>query len=108
MAGLQEAAGRCRCERVGVLVGLLAGSGPGPSARVLGSSARFLDLVDRPLLAAVLDPAGAAAGAGGGRVQTEADGDQGRPAQGATWHKNLSDLSGRLLGEVGGVTDGWR
>jgi hypothetical protein len=41
----------------------------------------FLDLVDRPLLVAVLDPAGAAAGAGGDRVQTEADGDHGRSAQ---------------------------
>src|SRR5829696_10228260 len=54
----------------------------------------FLDLVDRPLLAAILDPAGAAAGADGGRVQTKADRDQGRSAQRATWHKNLSDLSG--------------
>src|SRR5918995_3903273 len=50
----------------------------------------FLDLVDRPLLVAVLDPAGAAAGAAGDRVQTEADGDQGRSAQWAAWHLRTS------------------
>src|SRR5918995_4045486 len=50
----------------------------------------FLDLVDRPLLVAVLDPAGAAAGAGSDRVQTEADGDQGRSAQWAAWHLRTS------------------
>src|SRR5918994_4366204 len=55
----------------------------------------FLDLVDRLLLVAVLDPAGAAAGTGSDRVQTEADGDQGRSAQWAAWHE---DLFGRLLG----------
>src|SRR5918994_1980477 len=55
----------------------------------------FLDLVDRSLLVAVLDPARPAAGAAGDRVQAEADGDQGRSAQRAAWHE---DLSGRLLG----------
>src|SRR4029434_5702897 len=60
-------------------------------------------LVDVTLLVAVLDPAGAAAGADGDRVQTEGDGDQGRSAQRAAWHDNLSDLSACLL-----VAVGWR
>src|SRR5215211_9412083 len=51
----------------------------------------FLDLVDLPLPVAVLDPAGAAAGADGDRVQTKADGDQGRSAQRAAGHENLTD-----------------
>src|SRR5215216_1800222 len=64
-----------------------------------GEQGGFLDLVDRPLLAAVLDPTGAAAGADGDRVQTEADGDQGRSAQRAAWHQRTS---ARLLGCGGG------
>src|SRR4029450_2769974 len=56
-----------------------------------GEQGGFLDLVDRPLLVAVLDPAGLAAGAGGDRVQTKADGDQGRSAQRAAWHETLAD-----------------
>src|SRR4029450_2518033 len=55
-----------------------------------GEQGGFLDLVDRPLLVAVLDPAGAAAGGDGDRVQTEADGDQGRSAQRAAWHQRTS------------------
>src|SRR4029453_5333808 len=55
-----------------------------------GEQGGFLDLVDRPLLVAVLDPARAAACAGGDRVQTEADGDQGRSAQRAAWHQSTS------------------
>src|SRR4029453_18983913 len=55
-----------------------------------GEEGGLLDLVDRPLLVAVLDPVGAAAGAGGDRVQTEADGDQGRSAQRAAWHQRTS------------------
>src|SRR5918994_1134552 len=43
------------------------------------------------LLVAVLDPAGAAAGADGGRVQTKGDGDQGRSAQRTAGHENLTD-----------------
>src|SRR5512133_4039525 len=62
----------------------------GPSAG-RGEQGGFLDLVDRPLLAAVLDPAGAAAGADGDRVQTKADGDQGRSAQRAAWHEDLTE-----------------
>src|ERR687897_1640883 len=50
----------------------------------------FLDLVDRLLLVAVLDPAGAAAGTGSDRVQTETDGDHGRSAQWAAWHLRTS------------------
>src|SRR5215211_3859066 len=64
-----------------------------------GEQGGFLDLVDRPLLVAVLDPAGVAAGADGDRVQTEGDGDQGRSAQRAAWHENLTD--GRALVVVG-------
>src|SRR5215217_1664778 len=56
-----------------------------------GEQGGFLDLVDRSLLVAVLDPACAAAGADGDRVQTEGDGDQGRSAQRAAWHVNLTD-----------------
>src|SRR4029453_13168329 len=56
----------------------------------LGHEGGFLDLVDRPLLAAVLDPARAAAGAQGDRVQTEGEGDQGRSAQRAAWHDRTS------------------
>src|SRR5215211_2156378 len=56
-----------------------------------GKQCGFLDLVDRPLLVAVLDPARPAAGAGGDRVQTKADGDQGRSAQRAAGHENLTD-----------------
>src|SRR5215203_4122996 len=52
-----------------------------------GEECGFLDLVDRALLVAVLDPACAAAGADGDRVQTEGDGDQGRSAQRATRHQ---------------------
>src|SRR5215211_7473813 len=62
-----------------------------------GEQRGFLDLVDRPLLAAVLDPAGAAAGADGDRVQTKADGDQGRSAQRAAGHENLTDGQRRAL-----------
>src|SRR5215207_11569980 len=57
-----------------------------------GEECGFLDLVDRALLVAVLDPAGAAVGADGGRVQTEGDGDQGRSAQRAAWHQNPSPV----------------
>src|SRR5215218_9813681 len=56
-----------------------------------GEQGGFLDLVDRSLLVAVLDPARTAAGADGDRVQTEGDGDQGRSAQRAAWHENLTD-----------------
>src|SRR5918997_7230511 len=67
-----------RCQRAG---SQLAGR---------GKQCGFLDLVDRSLLVAVLDPAGAAAGAGGDRVQTETDGDQGRSAQRTSWHQRTS------------------
>src|SRR5918995_7432754 len=56
-----------------------------------GEQGGFLDLVDRSLLVAVLDPARTAAGADGDRVQTEGDGDQGRSAQRGAWHENLTD-----------------
>src|SRR5687767_2937814 len=55
-----------------------------------GKQGGFLDLVDRSLLVAVLDPARPAAGARGDRVQTKADGDQGRSAQWAAWHQRTS------------------
>src|SRR5919204_1602118 len=55
-----------------------------------GEQCGFLDLIDRPLLAAVLDPARAAAGADGDRVQTEGDGYQDRSAQRAAWHDRTS------------------
>src|SRR4029453_7002374 len=107
-ASSKQLAAKC-CERAWECwLGCWLGAALGHERGFLGHERGFLDLGDRPLLAAVLDPAGAAAGADGGRVQTEGDGDQGRSAQRAGWHKNLSDLSGRLLGEVGGVTDGWR
>jgi hypothetical protein len=47
----------------------------------------FWDLVDGPLLVAVLDPAGVAAGADRDRIQAEGDRDQGRSAQRAAWHQ---------------------
>src|SRR4029453_3431234 len=56
----------------------------------LGQQRGFLDLVDRPLLVPVLDPAGAAAATGSDRVQTETDGDHGRSAQWAAWHLRTS------------------
>src|SRR4029453_18490891 len=70
--------GRCGAASHG---GVLAGR---------GEQGGFLDLVDRPLLVTVLDPARPAAGAGGDRVQTETDGDQGRSAQRAAWHQSTS------------------
>ena len=72
----------------------------------LGPSARLLDLADRPLLVAVLDPAGAAAAADGGRVQTEGDSDQGRSAQRTAGHENLTD--GRRALVVIGIEGCWR
>src|SRR6266542_3802758 len=53
--------------------------GPRPYVRVLGT------LPDRPLLAAVLDPARVAAGAEGVWVQADQDRDAGRCAQWAAW-----------------------
>src|SRR5215211_4123605 len=75
-----------------------------------GKQCGFLDLVDRPLLVAVLDPARPAAGAGGDRVQTKADGDQGRSAQRAAWHQRTSVRSSWLVGtyEGGGRSVGVR
>src|SRR5215217_9355118 len=68
-----------------------------------GEQCGFLDLVDRPLLVAVLDPARPAACAGGDRVQTKADGDQGRSAERAAWHQRTSV---RLLGGGGYLRTG--
>src|SRR6266545_506560 len=82
MASLQEAAGRCL-------------------GAALGHERWFSDLVDGPLLVAVLDPACVAAGAEGDRVQTEGDGDQGRSAQRAAWHENPLRTSGRRSVVVG-------
>src|SRR4029453_4167496 len=71
-----------------------------------GEQGGFLDLVDRPLLVAVLDPARAAVAADGDRVQTETDGDQGRSAQRAAEHENLTD--GRRALVVSVLRAGWR
>src|SRR4029453_12493510 len=78
------ARGPARCLRLPV--GVAAGSGA-----TSGHEGGLLDLVDRPLLVAVLDPAGVAAGADGDRVQTEGDGDQGRSAQRTAGDENLTD-----------------
>src|SRR5215211_720356 len=72
------------------------GRGAGVRLAGRGEQRGFLDLVDRPLLVAVLDPAGLAGGAGGDRVQTKADGDQGRSAQRAAWHQRTSVRSSWL------------
>src|SRR5215211_282085 len=94
---LNEASSRIRakrCERAWECwLGCWLGAALGHERGSLAHERGFLDLVDGPLLVAVLDPAGAAAGADGDRVQTEGDGDQGRSAQRAAWHDNLSDLS---------------
>jgi hypothetical protein len=60
-----------------------------------GEECGLLDLLDRPLLAAVLGPAGAAAGAEDERVDTEHDGDGGRsaPRTAWQWHENLLVVS---------------
>jgi hypothetical protein len=88
-----------RCARVGVWLGCWLGA-------ALGHERGFSDLADRLLLVAVLDPACAAAGAEGDRVQTEGDGDKGRSAQRAAWHEILP---GRLLWlALAGFTDEWQ
>src|SRR5215217_2210227 len=78
------------------------GRGAGVRLAGRGEQRGFLDLADLPLLVAILDPAGLAGGAGGDRVQTKADGDQGRSAQRAAWHQRTSV---RLLG-CGGSAQG--
>src|SRR5215218_2297775 len=71
-----------------------------------GNEGGFLNLVDRPLLVAVLDPARAAAGAKSDRVQTEGDGDKGRSAQRAAWHEKPLVVSLAAVGWLHGRAAG--
>src|SRR5215212_1860574 len=96
----------------GELVALGRGQPCGVQSAGRGKQGGFLDLVDRPLLVAVLDPARPAAGADGDRVQTKGDGDQGRSAQRAAWHQRTSLVislvtMGWLYGQVAGLGRSW-